>query len=166
MSAIPHALGRMSSRSRASVLRWIAGGALACAVIAALTIALWPTSATDTAYDDGQGLGQAVSDLRTATTYDEVDSAMTDVRGALDTARNHASDELSAQITDQGDALSRALDGFTGAVATSDDWDQSLYEYELDTALDDLSAQADHFRSQAPEVNQAFYDGLQAGLGA
>jgi hypothetical protein len=147
-------------------VRWVAGGALACAVIAALVVALWPASAADTARDDGERLGQAVSELRTAETYDDVDNALTDVRGAVDQARDHASDELSAQITEQGDALSRALNGFAGATTATDEWDQELYEAELDTALDDLTSQADDFRGQGPEVTQAFYDGLQAGLEA
>jgi hypothetical protein len=144
----------------------VVGGVLACAAIAALVVALWPASATDTAYDDGQRLGQAVSELRTAQTYDDVDNALSDVGGALDDARGHASDELSAQITDQGDALSRALNGFAGSATATDDWDQALYESELDTALDDLTSQADGFRSQGSDVSQAFYDGLQAGLGS
>jgi hypothetical protein len=167
MSTTSHAVPSPESRrpSRAALLRWVGGGALVCAVIAALTIALWPASAADTAYDDGQQLGQAVSELRDAQSYDQVDTALADVRSAAADARDHASDELASQIDQQGDALSRSLDGFAGAV-TTDGWDQELYETELDYAVDDLATQADDFRSSAPEVSQAFYDGLQAGLDA
>jgi hypothetical protein len=152
------------AKTRTSLTRWIAAGAALCAVVAGLAIALWPASAADTAYDDGQRLGQAVTELRAAETYDDVDDALTEVRHAAADARDHAGDELDRQITDQGDALSHALNGFAGAVSTDSAWDQELYEAELDTALDDLSAQADEFRTGAPEVSQAFYDGLQDGL--
>jgi len=152
------------SRSRMSLTRWIAAGVALCAVVAGLAIAFWPASAADTAYDDGQRLGNAVTELQTAETYDDVDNALTDVREAADDARDHASEELGDQITRQGDALSHALNGFAGAVSTDSERDQELYESELDVALDDLATQAEDFRTDAPEVTQAFYDGLQNGL--
>jgi hypothetical protein len=166
MSTSSHAVPSPGSRRwyHAPAFRWLLAGAATCAVVAALTLALWPASAADTAYDDGQRLGQAVSDLRNADTYDEVDNGLTDVRNAAADARDHAGDELDSQITAQGDALSRALNGFTGAATSGDDWDQELYESELDVAVDDLAAQADDFRTNAPEVTRSFYEGLQAGL--
>jgi hypothetical protein len=149
-----------------NITRWIVGGALVLAAAAALAVALWPASAKDTAYDDGQRLGQAVTQLRDAETSYDVDDALTEVRNAADDARGHAGDELDAQITAQGDAISHALNGFAGAVTTDSGWDQDLYESELDSALTDLQSQADDFRTNAPEVTQAFYDGLEDGLNA
>jgi hypothetical protein len=147
-----------------SLTRWIVGGAVVLAAAVALAVALWPASAADTAYDDGQRLGQAVSDLRNADTSSEVDSAMTDVRDAAADARDHATGELDAQITAQGDSLSEAVNGFAGTVTSDSEWDQDAYQWELDTAIDDLESQADDFRTNAPEVTQAFYNGLQDGL--
>jgi hypothetical protein len=149
------------------LFRRLLGGLAVAVAVTAAVIALWPASAQDTAYDDGQRLGQAVADLRNADTTYEVDDALTDVRHAADDARDHASDELDSQITAQGDALSHALNGFAGAVTTDDgSWDQELYESELDSALDDLATQTDEFRTNAPEVTQSFYAGLQEGLKA
>ena len=37
---------------------------------------------------------------------------------------------------------------------------------EVNDALDDLATQADHFRTNAPEVEQAFWEGVDSGLNA
>jgi chemotaxis regulatin CheY-phosphate phosphatase CheZ len=155
-----------ATEHRPSRLRWAAVAALLCALVAAVAVAAWPASAADTAYDDGKRVGVALADLRDAETYDDVDESLTEVRAAAADARDHAGDELSEQMTEQGDALSRALNGFDGAVSADSEWDQELYELELDVALTDLSDQAEEFRAEAPEVEQAFYDGLQEGLQA
>ena len=54
-------------------------------------------------------------------------------------------------------------DGEQLAAAVSD-WDQELYEAELDIALDDLADGAEDLREDAPEVAQAFWDGFDDGL--
>ena len=63
------------------------------------------------------------------------------------------------------DALSRAVDGFVGANTTDDSFEADLYQTELDVAVDDLSSQASDFRAQGPEVHQAFWEGVDTGLG-
>jgi hypothetical protein len=141
--------------------------ATAVAILAgvALAVALWPESAADRAYDDGHRLGAAVVQLQNADTPDEVDNALFDVRDAAGTAVDHADDELSAQIDRQSDALYRVAEGFVGENTTTDGWDQAVYDAELDQAVTDLESQASDFRDAAPDVTQAFYDGLQDGLG-
>ena len=67
-------------------------------------------------------------------------------------------------MSDQNDALSRAADGFVGSQTAESDFDRDLYQAELDVAKDDLVTQADDFRTQGPEVQQAFWDGYQDGL--
>ena len=44
------------------------------------------------------------------------------------------------------------------------DWDQALYEYELEVAVDDLATQAEDFRTQGPEVHQAFWEGYDESI--
>ena len=149
---------------RMSPLRWIAAGALVASVIAALVIALWPASAADTAREDGKRLGQAVGELYNAQNQDQVAAAESDISDALADVRTHAGDELAGQVSDTQDAFSRAADGFVGTHTSTNSFDVDVYQSELNTALDDLSSQAANLRTQGPEVQQAFWDGVEAGL--
>jgi hypothetical protein len=142
----------------------IAGGTGIAAVLAAGTIALWPASETDKAYDDGQAFGTAVSHLQSADTSAEVDDALAELRVAATDTREHAGDAVADQVDKQYDALSRAADGVVGSVTAEDDWDYDVYQWELDEAVDDLTSNADDFRTTGPEVQQAFWDGYQDAL--
>jgi hypothetical protein len=64
----------------------------------------------------------------------------------------------------QEDALARAAEGFVGSRTTDDAFEADLYQAELDVAVDDLGSQAEDFRTTGPEVQQAFWDGYEAGL--
>jgi hypothetical protein len=148
---------------RGDLLRWIGGGALVVAAIVAIAIAVWPASEADKAREDGKQVGEAVSALYGATSAEEVDAALTDLDTAIANTREHAGDRVGSQVDDQADALSRAADGFVG-VHTTDGFDQDLYQAELDTAVDDLTTQADDFRTEGPEVQRAFWNGVEEGL--
>jgi hypothetical protein len=154
------------ARSERSVpmLGWVLGGLATCAVLVAVALAVWPASAADEARDDGERVGAAVTDLYYADTGDEVDAALTDLRDASATAVDHAGDRVDSQIEDQADALTRAADGFVGTVSAEDAFEQDVYQAELDTAVSDLDSQASDFRSEGPEVEQAFWEGVDAGL--
>jgi hypothetical protein len=150
---------------RGDLLRWIGGGGLVVAAIVALAIAVWPASEADKAREDGKHVGEAVSALYSATSAEEVDAALSDLDTAIADTREHAGDRVGSQLDDQADALSRAADGFVG-VHTTDGFDQDLYQADLDTAVDDLTSQADDFRAEGPEVQQAFWNGVEEGLPA
>ena len=154
------------SLSRTNLLRWIGGGAVLAALLTALTIALWPASEADKARADGEQVGQAVAQLQEATSADEVDDALVDLDTAVSDTAEHAGDNISDQVSDQADALERAVDGFVGEHSTDDGFEQDLYEAELDVAVDDLTSQAEDFRTEGPEVQQAFWDGFDTGLDA
>jgi hypothetical protein len=143
---------------------WIAGAALGVALIAALTLALWPDSNTDKARADGQQLGEAVAALSTATTSAEVDSALSDIDVALTETRDHAGDRVAEQASDQAGALDRAVDGFVGSTTSDDEFEADLYQAELDGAVDDLYDNASDFRGEGPEVQQAFWEGYQSAI--
>jgi hypothetical protein len=146
------------------LFRWIAGGFLAAVAVTAVTIALWPASAEETARADGKQVGQAASDLYYAQSTDEVDAAMSDLDDAVTQSRDHASSELGDQLNKQVDALDRAADGFVGSRTTDDSFEADLYQSELDYALDDLATGADNFQTNGPQVVQAFWDGVSEGL--
>jgi hypothetical protein len=136
-----------------------------CALLAAiLTIAVWPASEADKAREDGERLGAAVSALYDADSTAEVDTALAELEDAAADTRAHAGEQYAERVDDAQDALTRAADGFAGAVTADSDWDQELYEAELDIALDDLAAGAEDVREDAPEVEQAFWDGFDDGL--
>ena len=149
---------------RGSLLRWIAGGTGVAAILATVAIAVWPASAADKARDDGEQLGQAVSQLYDAQSSAEVDAALTEIHTAAVDTRDHAGDAVADQVAAQEDALARAADGFVGTVTSDDSFEVDLYQAELDVAVDDLTQQADDFRTEGPEVQQAFWEGYETGV--
>jgi hypothetical protein len=141
----------------------ILGGTTLAAVLAATAIAVWPASETEKARSDGEAFGESVAALHAAGTPSEVNAALADVHRTAADAVDHAGDAVADQIADQEDALSRAADGFTGMYEADDEFEQDLYEAELDTAVDDLASNAEDFRSEGPEVQQAFWEGYDEG---
>lgn len=163
--SVSHATPAPTSDSgAASLLRWVSGSLATAAVLAGLTLALWPASEADRARDDGEQFGDAVVQLYNADTHAEVDAALVEVDQAVTDTREHAGDEVASQVDEQGHALNRAADGFVGANTTDDAFEAELYQAELDVALDDLSSQASDFRAQGPEVHQAFWEGVDDSL--
>ncbi len=148
----------------ASLAGRIFGGATLAAILAAATIALWPASEAEKARDDGEQLGQAVGQLQSAQSSEEVDAALTEVQDAVQDSRDHAGDRVGEQVDDQAEALDRAVDSYYGAVTTDDDFEAEIYEAELEVALDDLANNASDFREEGPEVVEAYWEGFEDGL--
>jgi hypothetical protein len=138
--------------------------ALIAVALAAVAIAAWPASETDKARDDGEQLGEAVNQLYYAESSAEVDDALAEIDEAATATRDHAGDAVAEQVAAQEDALARAADGFAGSVTADAEFDQDLYQAELELALDDLTSQASDFRAQGPEVNEAYWEGFDEGL--
>ena len=160
----PAAEAAGEGRRRSSLLRRLAGGTLAATALTAVALAVWPASEADKARDDGERFGAAVSSLQAADSADEVDAALTEMHAAAGDAATHGGDAVADQVAAQEDALARAANGFVGSLTTEDAFEAELYEAELDIALTDLSNQAEDFRATGPEVQQAFWDGYEAGL--
>jgi hypothetical protein len=157
----PAQAGAGSSRS---LLAKLVAGTGVAAVLAAATIAVWPASEAEKAYDDGQAFGAAVAQLQAADTYEEVDDALVELNLAAQDTADHAGDAVYDQVVAQEDALSRAADGFVGSHTADDSFEADLYEAELDVAVDDLTDNAEDFRTTGPEVQQSFWDGYDDGL--
>jgi hypothetical protein len=164
MSAVHTTPAAAARAGRSSLLRRLAGGGLAAALACVVAIAVWPASEADKARDDGERLGQAVAQLYDAQSTTEVDAALTELDAAATDAADHAGDNVADQVADQQDALARAADGFVGTIAADDEFEADLYQVELDIAVDDLTSQADDFRSEGPDVQQAFWEGVDEGL--
>jgi predicted transcriptional regulator len=147
-----------------SLFRWITAGVLTAAVIVAVAIAVWPASNTDKARADGEAFGQAVVALDNAQSPADVDAALDDLGEATASTRDHAGDAVADQVDRQDDALSRAADGWTGVHSTDDSFSETLYQSELDAAVDDVNDNAADFRTEGPEVQQAFWDGFQTAV--
>jgi hypothetical protein len=155
---------RIGADRRESLVAWLVGGVLAAVAVAAVIVALWPASEADKARDDGEQFGSAVAALYYADSAEEVDAALVDMRDAAADSRSHAGDAVAEQVSDQAGALERAADGFVGSRTADDSFSQDLYQAELDVAVDDLTNNADDFATNAPEVQQAFWEGVDAGL--
>ena len=138
--------------------------ALIAAALAAVAIAAWPASETEKAREDGEQLGEAVSRLYYAESSAEVDAALAEIDEAAADTSEHAGDEVADQFAAQEDALARAADGFAGSITAGDEFEQDLYQAELEVALDDLAGQASEFRAQGPEVREAFWEGYEDGV--
>jgi hypothetical protein len=147
-----------------SLTYWITGGVAFAALLTALAIAVWPASNTDKARSDGEALATAVSSLNTASNQDEIDAALVDVRDAAADTRDHAGDALADQVETQADALDRAAEGAYGAATADDEFSQEIYQWELDDAVADLNGNAEDFRAEGPEVQQAFWEGYQSAI--
>jgi len=154
----------VSTARKVSLVAWVAVGLFVATMAVAVAIALWPESEADKARNDGKQLGEAVGRLYNAQSSADVDAALADIQAVAADTRDHASDAVASQVDAQADALSRAVDGFVGSNTSTSDVDVAVYQTELDVALDDLTGQADQFRSQGPEVQQAYWDGFQDGL--
>ena len=161
--APPASAGAGSSRS---LLAKLVGGTSLVAGLAVVAIAVWPASETEKAYDDGQAFGAAVAQLQAADTYEEVDDALVELNLAAQDTADHAGDAVYDQVNRQADALDRAADGFVGSHTADDSFEADLYQAELDYAVDDLTDNAEDFRTTGPEVQQSFWDGYQNGLEA
>ena len=107
--SVSHASPTSTSRDTgaASLLRWVTGRLLVAAVLAGLTLALWPASEADKARADGEQFGEAVAQLHNADTSDEVDAALVELDQAVTDTRDHAGDAVATQADDQADALPR-----------------------------------------------------------
>ena len=150
--------------SSTSLLAKLIGGTSLVAGLAAVTIAVWPASEAEKAYDDGERFGAAVAQLQSADTTAEVDDALVELRLAAEDTADHAGDAVADQAAAQEDALERAVDGYVGVETADDDFEADLYQAELDTAVNDLESNAANFQDNAPEVEQAFWDGFEDGL--
>jgi len=150
--------------SSTSLLAKLAGGTSLAAILAAVTIAVWPASEAEKAYDDGERFGTAVAQLQSADTSAEVDDALVELRLAAEDTADHAGSAVADQVDAQADALSRAADGFVGSHTADDSFEADLYQAELDYAVEDLTDNADEFRTTGPEVQQSFWDGYENGL--
>ena len=157
----PAPAGAGSSRP---LLAKLVGGTSLVAGLAVVAIAVWPASETEKAYDDGQAFGAAVAQLQAADTYEEVDDALVELHLAAEDTADHAGDAVYDQVAAQDDALSRAADGFVGSHTAEDSFEADLYQAELDYAVDDVTDNAEDFRTTGPEVQQSFWDGYQNGL--
>ena len=128
-------------------------------------IAVWPASEADKARADGERFGEAVGELHTRTTRGRGRRRARRGRttAASDTA-DHAGDEVAEQVDEQADALARAADGFVGAHDGRRRVRAGPLPGRARRRRRRPQRQAEDFRAEGPEVQQAFWDGYQDGL--
>lgn len=145
-------------------VRSVIGACLVALALMAATIAVWPASEADKARDDGEQLGEAMTQVYEADSQSELDSALAAVDEAVSVSSDHAGDAVAEQVERQANALDRAVEGYYGAVTTTDEWEQELYETQLSYAVTDLEYNADEFRGSSDDVVEAYWDGFDDGF--
>jgi hypothetical protein len=166
MSAVQSTIAapRKSRHSSSRIVAWVTGGILAVLVLTVAALAILPASETDKAHDDGKQVGLAVNHLYYADSTAEADAAIAELNAAVADTRDHAGDAVADQVAVQQSSLSRAADDYTGALTADDEFDQELYQADLEGTVDDLKAQANDFRDQGSDVHEAFWQGVDEGL--
>jgi len=145
-------------------VRAVLGALLVALTLSALTLMVWPASEADKARDDGEQLGEAVTQLYEADSQSEVDAALAEVDQAVTDSAEHGGDAVAEQATRQDAALDLAVEGYVGAVQSTDSFEQDVYEAELDVALTELEYNADQFRSNSDDVVEAYWEGFDDGF--
>ena len=145
-------------------IRTVLGACLVALTLAALTLAVWPATEADKARDDGEQLGEAVTQLYEADSQSEVDTALAAVDEAVTDSLEHGGDAVAEQAEAQAAALDLAVEGYYGAVTSTDSWEQDVYEAELDYAVTELEYNADEFRSSSDDVVEAYWEGFDDGF--
>ena len=149
-------------RARSIVLQSIAATVAIAGVVTA-GVLLWPDSEADKAREDGENVGAAVAAVYEADSESEAEAALDGLTVAIEDTREHAGDAIAEQVADQEEDLSYAVEGYVGMIEADDEWEADAYEAELDYAVDELANQASDFRETGPEVQQAFWEGVEEG---
>ena len=147
-----------------STVRTVAGAALVALVLGALTLMVWPASEADKAREDGEQLGEAVTQVYEADSESEMDAALAEVDEAVTDSLEHGGEAVAEQAARQDEALDLAVEGYVGAVESTDSFEQDVYETELDYALTELEYNADEFRSSSDDVVAAYWEGFDDGF--
>jgi len=85
----------ISTLTRSSLVRWIAGGSALAALLAVVAVHVWPASEADKARDDGEKVGEAVTQLYEAASSADVDAALSELDAAVADTRAHATGEVA-----------------------------------------------------------------------
>jgi hypothetical protein len=130
---------------------------LAAVAAALLILAGCGDSPEDEARDDGKDVGQAVRAVADATSLDEAQQAVTDLRAAVADMASDTRERVQSQAETQRDELSQGVQ----AAQRAGSFDQA--KTQLQSTTQDLRAQADSFRDSNNSIANEFWRGFEEG---
>jgi hypothetical protein len=125
---------------------------LAAALLAALALGACGTSPEDEARNEGEQIGADLRDLGTVTSADEARTVLENLQSDVQDLSEETRDAVSEQIDTQRETLTSAVDDL-----------QSGEEGALNSAVQQMRAQADAFRSGTDSVANEFWRGVEDG---
>jgi hypothetical protein len=130
---------------------------LAAVAAALLILAGCGDSPEDEARDDGNDVGQAVRAVADATSLDEAQQGVTDLRTAVADMASDTREHVQSQAETQRDELSQGVQ----AAQRAGSFDQA--KTQLQSTTQDLRAQADSFRDSNNSIANEFWRGFEEG---
>jgi hypothetical protein len=130
---------------------------LAAVAAALLILAGCGDSPEDEARDDGKDVGQAVRAVADATSLDEAQQGVTDLRTAVADMASDTREHVQSQAETQRDELSQGVQ----AAQRAGSFDQA--KTQLQSTAQDLRAQADSFRDSNNSIANEFWRGFEEG---
>jgi gas vesicle protein len=125
---------------------------VAAALLAALALGACGTSPEDEARNEGEQIGADLRDLGTVTSADEARTVLENLQSDVQDLSEETRDAVSEQIDTQRETLTSAVDDL-----------QSGEEGALKSAVQQMRAQADAFRSGTDSVANEFWRGVEDG---
>ena len=130
---------------------------LAAVAAALLILAGCGDSPEDEARDDGKDVGKAVRAVADATSLDEAQQGVTDLRTAVADMASDTREHVQSQAETQRDELSQGVQ----AAQRAGSFDQA--KTQLQSTAQDLRAQADSFRDSNNSIANEFWRGFEEG---
>lgn len=126
--------------------------AFAAALLAAVAFAACGSSPEDDARNEGEQIGADVRDLHGVTSVDEAQTVLQNLQSDVQDISEQTRDKVSEQVETQRATLASAVE----ALGEGD-------ESALDSAVQQIRAQADAFRSGTDSVANEFWRGFEQG---
>jgi gas vesicle protein len=114
-------------------------------------------SPEDQARDDGKDVGKAVRQVADATSVDQAQQAVGDLRSAVQDLHSDTREHVQSQVDTQRDEISEGVD----AARTAGSFDQA--KTELHSTAQNLRSQADSFRDSNNSIANEFWRGFEEG---
>jgi hypothetical protein len=133
-------------------LRQLAAVAAAVALLAGCG-----DSPEDQARDDGKDVGKAVRTIADATSVDQAQQGVADLRSAVGDLDSDTRERVQSQVQTQGDEISKGVD----AAKSAGSFDAA--KQELQSTAQNLRSQADSFRDSNNSIANEFWRGFEEG---
>jgi gas vesicle protein len=130
---------------------------LAAVAAALVLLAGCGESPEDQARDDGKDVGKAVRAVADASSVDQLQQAIGDLRSAVDGLDGDTRERVQSQVETQRDELSNGVDAARSAGSFED------AQQDLKSTAQNMRSQADSFRDSNNSIANEFWRGFEEG---